>query len=113
MEDLGWAFRNTTASNLASVETVSLSILWALYAVALVACGVLWRFALNRLLGLLLLGLVVLKLYVYDVWQVARVFRITAFVALGILLIATSYLYSRYRGALENWLKDDQSRAQP
>ena len=113
MEDLGWAFRNATASNLASVETVSLSILWALYAVALVACGVLWRFALNRLLGLVLLGLVVLKLYVYDVWQVARVFRITAFVALGILLIATSYLYSRYRGALENWLKDDQSRAEP
>ena len=107
MEDLGWAARNAPAENLASLETVSLSILWATYGVILVALGVVGRFALNRLLGLLLLGIVVLKLYVYDVWQVARVYRITAFVALGALLMATSYLYSRYRARIEKWLKNE------
>lgn len=107
MEDLGWAVRNSAPTNLLSVETVSLSILWAVYAVILVALGVVLRFALNRVMGLVLIGIVVLKLYVFDVWQLARVFRITAFVALGALLLATSYLYSRYRDTIESWWKNE------
>jgi uncharacterized membrane protein len=109
MEDLGWAARNWSGANLSSVETVSVSILWALYAVLLVALGVAFRFAPNRVLGLGLIGLVVLKLYAYDVWQVARIYRILAFVGLGLLLLATSYLYSRYRPAIESWWKQSKS----
>jgi hypothetical protein len=32
-----------------------------------------------------------------------------AFVALGVLLLATSYLYSRYRTKIESWWKDEES----
>ncbi len=106
MEIAGWAERTSAVANLASVETVSLSVLWAFYAVLLVALGVRLRFVLNRLLGLILIGIVVLKLYIYDVWQLARVFRILAFVALGLLLLATSYLYSRYRSTIEGLWKN-------
>ncbi len=87
---------------------MGVSILWALYALVLVGFGVALRFVLNRVLGLILLGLVVIKLYVWDVWQLARIFRITAFVALGVLLLATSYLYSRYRTTIESWWKNDE-----
>jgi hypothetical protein len=48
----------------------------------------------NRMLGLALMGLVVLKLYLSDVWELGRVFRITAFLGLGVLLLLASYLYS-------------------
>lgn len=109
MEVLGAAARDSAAANLESVESVSVSILWALYALVLVGFGVALRFVLNRILGLILLGLVVVKLYIWDVWQLARVFRITAFVALGVLLLATSYLYSRYRTTIEGWWKDDDA----
>jgi uncharacterized membrane protein len=84
----------------------------ALYAVLLIGIGVAYRSALNRILGLGLIGLVVLKLYLYDVWEASRLFRMAAFVSLGILLLLTSYLYSRFRPAIENWWKKDEEAGQ-
>lgn len=109
LEDLAWAARNSIPADFENVQSLSLSIVWALYAVLLIGLGVGLRFVLNRVLGLLLIGLVVLKLYLWDVWELARIFRILAFVALGVLLLATSYLYSRYRTKIESWWKDDES----
>ncbi len=51
----------------------------------------------NRHLGLVLLGIVVLKLYLYDVWLMTAFYRISAFVALGVLLLAASFIYSRFK----------------
>ncbi len=107
LEVIGWAERTTPSRNLLSVETVALSILFAVYALLLISLGVAARTALNRLAGLGLIGIVICKLYLFDVWQLERVYRISAFVALGVLLIATSFLYSRFRQWIERWRKDD------
>jgi uncharacterized membrane protein len=69
----------------------------------LIGAGVGSRTLINRVLGLGLIGLVVVKLYVYDVWQLVRIYRIVAFAVLGALLLITSYLYSRYREKIEAW----------
>jgi uncharacterized membrane protein len=109
LEDLGWAARTSTPQNLLSVETVSISILFAIYAVILVSAGVATRTAINRIAGLGLMGFVVIKLYLFDVWQLGRVYRISAFVALGALLLATSFLYSHFRALIETWWKNDEA----
>lgn len=109
-EALGWAARTNSGENLLSVETVSLTILYAVYAVALVSAGVATRTAINRILGLMLMGFVVLKLYFFDVWQLDRLYRMLAFVALGVLLLSTSFLYSRFRSIIESWWKNDEAR---
>ncbi len=88
------------------MSTVAVSILMACYALALIAAGVATRTAINRLAGLGLMALVVAKLYLVDVWQLSRGFRITAFLGLGALLLLVSYLYSRFRPAIERLLKD-------
>ncbi len=106
LEVAGWAARNSAPENLQSVESASISIVMALYAVLLIAGGVLTRTAVNRLGGLALIGFVVLKLYVFDVWLLVRIYRVTAFAVLGALLLLTSYLYSRYRVSIENWWSD-------
>jgi uncharacterized membrane protein len=111
LETLGWAERSTPAANLASVETVSLSILMAAYAAVLVMLGVLTRAGINRMLGLGLLAVVIAKLYLYDVWQLEKVYRIVAFSFLGVVLLATSYLYSRYRPKIESWWRDEENRS--
>ncbi len=67
------------------------------------------RTVVNRLSGLALLGVVVLKLYLYDVWQLTKLQRISAFVVLGVLLLSTSFLYSRFRALIESMWKDDPS----
>src|SRR4029077_7278767 len=109
MEALAWAARTSAPQNLLSVETVSISILYAIYAVVLVSAGVATRTPINRIAGLGLMGFVVVKLYLFDVWQVGRVYRISAFVALGALLLATSFLYSHFRAVIESWWKNDQT----
>ena len=106
MEAMGWAERTAAPQDVSAVSTVAVSILMACYALALIAAGVATRTAINRLAGLGLMLLVVAKLYLVDVWQLSRGFRITAFLGLGVLLLLVSYLYSRFRPAIEKLWKD-------
>jgi uncharacterized membrane protein len=110
MEVVGWAERNTAPADVLSVETMAISILMALYALMLVVLGVTTRTVINRVLGLGLMGAVVAKLYLSDIWELSRIFRITAFLALGVLLLLVSYLYSRFKPAIEKLWKDDVAR---
>jgi uncharacterized membrane protein len=105
MEIVGWARRTSDPQDISNVESTGISILMAVYGSALVVTGVALRSALNRILGLGLLALVIVKLYLLDVWSLSRGFRITAFLALGGLLLLVSYLYSRFRPALEKLWK--------
>ena len=90
-----------------SAGMVGITLLMAVYGLALVSTGVATRTRLNRLLGLGLLGLVIVKLYLVDVWTMRRIFRIVAFGGLGGLLLATSFLYSRFRTKIEALLNDE------
>ena len=107
LEVLDFADRNVSPENLTSARTMSVSLLLALYALLLIAAGVLSRAAVNRLLGLGLIVVVIVKLYFYDIWLLSRVFRITAFSALGVLLLLISYLYSHHRERIESWWTRD------
>lgn len=78
-----------------SVVRELVSLLLAVYGTALLAYGLAQASAVNRILGLVLIGLVISKLYLMDVWVLARIYRITAFIGLGALLLAASYVYSR------------------
>jgi uncharacterized membrane protein len=108
LELSGWVDRSVAEASSRSVLTVGISILMALYAVALVSLGAFTRTTMNRMLGLGLMAIVVAKLYLVDVWELGRIFRITAFLALGALLLAVSYLYSRFRPAIEKLWKAPQ-----
>jgi len=72
------------------------SVFLAIYAVVMIAIAVIRRSALDRILGLAMIGIVIAKLYFYDVWRLDRFYRISAFVALGVLLLAASFVYSRF-----------------
>ena len=71
------------------------SVLLAVYGIGLLFYGMLRTSAVNRIFGLVLIGLVIAKLYLIDVWVLARGYRITAFIGLGALLLVASYVYSR------------------
>jgi uncharacterized membrane protein len=61
------------------------------------------RNAPTRVLGIALIGFVVLKLYLYDVWLLGQFYRMAAFGILGVLLLVMSYFYSRFRHSMESW----------
>ena len=103
LEVVGWAERTAAPDNIGSVISTSISVLVAAYAVILVAGGVFQRNAPTRMLGVALIGLVVLKLYLYDVWLLGLFYRMAAFAILGVLLLLMSYFYSRFRSSVETW----------
>jgi uncharacterized membrane protein len=109
LEVLAQVRRVTPVADQFSAQMVSLSILLALYALALISGGVATRTRLNRFLGLAMLAIVVLKLYAVDVWSMHRAYRIVAFSALGVLLLSASFLYSRFRTKIEALLQDENS----
>lgn len=94
-------------SDVSSMKALASTILLALYGVLLVAGGILKSEPFHRLLGLGLFALVILKLYTFDIWLLGRIYRIVAFVVLGGLLVASSYLYSRYRNRIVALLKNE------
>jgi len=84
----------------ASVEAaleqhLALTILWTVYATALIVVGVQKKSALLRWQGLALMGLVVAKVFLYDLSFLDRSYRILSFFVLGAVLLGVSFLYQR------------------
>jgi uncharacterized membrane protein len=70
------------------------SVFLALYGIAALAIGIARRSRPALGFGLALTGAVILKLYLWDVWFLQRLYRMSAFGMLGILLLAASWIYS-------------------
>ena len=72
-----------------------LSMIWGVYAAFLMVLGI-WRSRREqRLLALSLLMLTVAKVFLIDLASLQRVYRITSFLVLGVILLLVSYLYQR------------------
>jgi len=95
---------STTAIGLQNAQNLSLTVLWTVYAVILLVIGIVKRWRLVRLGALALLAIPIIKVFVYDVFALERVYRIVAFVGLGILLLVSAYLYHRYSKAIRGFL---------
>lgn len=76
---------------------VSLSVLWALYASLLTGVGIIKRLRGARILGILLLGGTVLKVFLIDLSSLQTFYRIISFIVLGLLLLAVSYGYNHFK----------------
>lgn len=81
-----------------------LTVAWGLEGIALLAAG----FPLNdrnqRISGLALLMFCILKLFVYDLRHLETLPRILSFIALGLILVAVSWIYTRFRERVQRYL---------
>lgn len=77
-------------------------ILWALMASGLMIWGLKRPDAFLRKLSLVFFLLIVGRFYVYDVWQMSQAGRIIAFVGLGLILLAVSFLQQKIKRLISN-----------
>jgi uncharacterized membrane protein len=70
-------------------------VLWTIYATVLILLGVQQKSALLRWQALALFGLVVVKVFIYDLASLDRAYRILSFLVLGTLLMVVSFLYTK------------------
>ena len=74
---------------------MAITLVWGVSAVALLIVGFWRRLRPLRLAGLGLFGAAALKLVIVDMTHVRDVYRIVSFLALGMLMVAASYLYHK------------------
>jgi uncharacterized membrane protein len=73
----------------------SFSAIWILYGAALMIVGFWKRSAFIRWQAMVLLAVTIGKVFLYDSRELQQVYRILSFIALGVMLMATSYAYHR------------------
>ena len=74
-----------------------LTVAWSVQGTVLLLAGFALRDRQLRLSGLVLLGVCILKAFIYDFRELETVFRIFAFLVLGTLMLAVSFVNTRYR----------------
>ena len=75
----------------------ALSILWGLYSLGLIAYGIWKRKPHIRLIAIIIFGVTLIKLFVYDIADASSGAKTIAFISLGVLLLIISFLYTKYR----------------
>ena len=94
------AARLDEASRLENLKQLSLSGVWLLFSIAVMAYGIWRRTRPLRLLAMVLFGITILKIFIYDLSFLETLYRIFSFIGLGLILLGVSYLYQRYRAII-------------
>jgi uncharacterized membrane protein len=85
--------------NLRLARDFTYSALWMAYGAALLVVGFQKRSAFLRWQALILIAFTVVKVFVYDVSELEKGYRILSFIILGVLLLGISFVYQK------DWLK--------
>ena len=101
------AFFNLPGDVSENVTSLGLSLLWGVYAAVLVVLGVTLRWRWVRLAGLALLAVPVVKLFAFDSRLLEQEYRVIAFLALGLILVAGGLLYQRYSRVVRGFLFEE------
>ena len=76
-------------------QQLALSSLWLVYALALLAAGTWKQSAVIRWQALTLLGVVIVKVFVFDLSFLEKFYRIVSFSLLGLALLLISFYYQK------------------
>ena len=95
METASYFYEYDPASQVAAV-----SVLWALFASGLMAVGFIRKKIIYRVISIMIFGMTLFKVFLFDMANMETPYRIVSFITLGLLLIGTSYLYHKFKDRL-------------
>ncbi|HLP15775.1 MAG TPA: DUF2339 domain-containing protein [Bacteroidota bacterium] len=89
-----------TSHRLLNMQQMSLSGIWLVYSGILMGFGLLKKYREMRLAAIALFGISIIKIFIYDLSFLETLYRIFSFLALGVILLAVSYAYQKYRDVI-------------
>ncbi len=96
------------ANFLPGLRAGGVSILWAVFGISFLITGIRKNQSNLRYCGLVLFAVVVAKIFFVDLNKLEQLYRIIAFILLGILILAGSFVYLHYRQAFTNEEGDEE-----
>ncbi len=97
----------TSYNDLYVSNKTTITVLWSLCAFVQMWLGMRLKYKTLRIISLSLLGLVLCKLFLYDLSNVSQGAKIIAFVVLGVVLLVLSFLYQKLKKIL---FEDDEKK---
>lgn len=82
----------------------AISLVWTAFSVGLMVLGFRYRVHRLRMVSIWLFGFTLAKVFLVDISNVNTPYRIMSFIILGLMLIAMSYLYHRYKDRIQEAL---------
>jgi uncharacterized membrane protein len=92
-----------TTERLKSIENMqqlALSVVWLVYSVIMMTLGIWKRKRPLRLAAFALFGITILKIFLRDLTFLTGLYRILSFIGLGVILLAVSFAYQRYKAKI-------------
>ena len=99
-----WLYVSRVVIVQAAGEHFYLTASWAVLAFALFGAGFALRERVYRWAALTVLGSALARVVILDVWKLETLYRIFSFLALGIVLLALGYFYTRFQERIAKWL---------
>jgi uncharacterized membrane protein len=93
-----------TRRDIRSRMQLAISALWGFYSIVLVTIGIVRKFQPIRLLAIVLFGVTILKVFILDLQEMEKVYRIIASIGLGVVLLAVSMMYQKYRTQISDFV---------
>jgi uncharacterized membrane protein len=81
---------------------LGLSILWGTYALFLIVLGLWKNLGYLRIAAIVLFGVTLVKLFLYDMADMSTIARTIVMIVLGVLLLVASFLYNKNKKTVEN-----------
>jgi len=91
---------STEITRLRNLQQLALSGVWLLYSIILMTVGIWRRTTALRMMAMVLFGVTILKIFIYDLSFLETLYRIFSFIGLGLILLVVSYLYQRYKAVI-------------
>jgi uncharacterized membrane protein len=81
----------------AQIVKIGYPILWGIFSFVFLIIGIKKQWKNLRIIALSLLGLTIVKLFVYDIKNVSETGKIIAFILLGVLILVISFVYQKIK----------------
>lgn len=87
-------------NRLRNLQQMWLSVGWLMHSIVLMGFGIWQRIPSLRILSIVLFGICILKIFIYDLSFLDTFYRIFLFIGSGLILYAASYLYQKYKAVI-------------
>ncbi|WP_237276746.1 DUF2339 domain-containing protein [Tenacibaculum ovolyticum] len=89
--------KNEIKETKAQIIKIGYPILWGIFSFIFLIIGIKRQWKVLRVIALSLLGLTIVKLFVYDIKNVSETGKIVAFILLGVLILVISFVYQKIK----------------
>lgn len=84
-------------SKLENLQQMLLSSSWLVVSSILIVIGIWKKNQVIRVTAIILFGIAILKIFIYDLSYLETIYRIISFIGLGLILLAASFVYQKYK----------------